>query len=110
MPCFCAKIAMMPRWSSVAAPAESSTSNQSSHVLPVRRATASVLTPAASLMLLRAGRLAGAGASVTGAALTGAALTGAALTGAALTGAAFVALALLGAALAAMGLSAAALT
>src|SRR3954471_8939459 len=67
-------MATMPRWSSVAAPALSSTANQSSQVLPVRRATASVLTPAASLMLLRAGFFGAGGAAGAGAlALAGAA-------------------------------------
>src|SRR5437868_11269630 len=88
-------MAMMPRWSSVAAPALSSTANQSSQVLPVRRATASVLTPAASLMLLRAGflgRLAGAAA---GAAAALADLALAAIAGAAAFVAALLAAAIL---------------
>src|SRR5687768_562414 len=121
MPCFCAKMAMMPRWSSVAAPAESSTSNQSSQLLPVRRATASVLTPAASLMLLRAGFLTGgstAGVSAFGAGFTAlplgatglapleaVALVGAAVTAAGLALRAIATLALSGAFLVPFGAS-----
>src|SRR5687768_9635510 len=102
MPCFCARIAITPRWSGGAAPAESSTSNQSSQVLPVRRATASVLTPAASLMLLRGGFLTGGVGAGVGAAtgLTALALgaTGLAALGAAgLVRAALAAIGLVGA-------------
>ena len=57
---------------------------QSSQLLPVRRATASVLTPAASLMLLRAGFL-GCGATATaGGSLMGATRAAADLMGAGL--------------------------
>src|SRR5689334_5688238 len=94
MPCFWAKMATMPRKSSVAAPALSNTSNQASQFLPVRRATASVLTSSISLMLLRAGLLGAGGSSTMGvtrealALLDFGALTGTAGSAAGLVGAA----------------------